>query len=222
MLAYENYIYSKGYETTNHINVYCSKRTAKGCMARGKFLKLSGRIILTVQHNHEAIEGEPEAKCRMYVMKREPNRNKLENRRDLVDRMLKNVAPRQINAMPSARSMADTISRERAQDEEHIKTPGSLEDLDTDSLAALRTCLWEKMLQFDSGIVRGIRVLVFATRTNLEFLATCDTICIDGTFDPRPKLFTQLWTIGGLINGHLEQGFSNHNGQRSKNDRSIR
>lgn len=65
MLTYENYIYSKGYETTNHINVYCSKRTAKGCMARGKFLKLSGRIILTVQHNHEAIEGEPEAKCRM-------------------------------------------------------------------------------------------------------------------------------------------------------------
>ena len=65
MLAYENYIYSKGYETTNHINVYCTKRTAKGCMARGKFLKLSGRIILTVQHNHEAIEAEPEAKCRM-------------------------------------------------------------------------------------------------------------------------------------------------------------
>ena len=43
-------------------------------------------------------------------MKREANRNKLENRRDLVDRMLKNVAPSEINAMPSARSMAKTIS----------------------------------------------------------------------------------------------------------------
>jgi len=38
---------------------------------------------------------------------------------------------------------------------------------------------------------------MFGTQGNLDFMATCNSILIDGTFKTAPPNFTQLYTIHG-------------------------
>jgi hypothetical protein len=45
------------------------------------------------------------------------------------------------------------------------------------------------------------RILMFATRRNLDFLIKSQEWFVDGTFKIVPKLFYQLFTIHGNING---------------------
>lgn len=40
-------------------------------------------------------------------------------------------------------------------------------------------------------------IIMFATQSALDFLATCDTIFMDGTFSSAPALFEQMYTIHG-------------------------
>ena len=42
------------------------------------------------------------------------------------------------------------------------------------------------------------RVLVFATRRNIEFLCGSTTWFVDGTFSTSPNLFLQIFTILGI------------------------
>lgn len=46
------------------------------------------------------------------------------------------------------------------------------------------------------------RVMVFATRTNLRRLGRSDTWFLDGTFSVVALLFTQLFTIHGMVKDH--------------------
>jgi len=46
----------------------------------------------------------------------------------------------------------------------------------------------------ESGIV------LFSTKTNLEYLVKFDTLYVDGTFQYCTKYFTQLFTIHGFLN----------------------
>lgn len=41
-------------------------------------------------------------------------------------------------------------------------------------------------------------IVIFSTKRNLEFLSSCSTIFLDGTFQSVPKLFEQLFTIHGF------------------------
>lgn len=41
------------------------------------------------------------------------------------------------------------------------------------------------------------RIIMFCTRDNLNFMAMCDDLYMDGTFDAAPLLFKQLYTIHG-------------------------
>lgn len=50
------------------------------------------------------------------------------------------------------------------------------------------------------------RIVILTTESNLDFLETCDTIQMDGTFDTCPHLFSQLYVIHGESNAtkHLQ------------------
>jgi len=47
-----------------------------------------------------------------------------------------------------------------------------------------------------------LNIICFSTKSNLEFLCSCDKIFVDGTFDFCSKYFYQLFTIHGLKNGY--------------------
>ena len=46
-------------------------------------------------------------------------------------------------------------------------------------------------------------VIVCASESHLQQLSSCDTWCMDGTFDVAPHLFHQLHVIQGQYNGVL-------------------
>src|SRR5699024_3436996 len=45
-------------------------------------------------------------------------------------------------------------------------------------------------------------IIIFSCNTNITFLAKCDTIFLDGTFNYATKYFCQFFTIHGVQNGH--------------------
>lgn len=47
-----------------------------------------------------------------------------------------------------------------------------------------------------------LNIICFSTKSNLEFLCSCDKIFVDGTFEFCSKYFYQFFTIHGLKNGH--------------------
>lgn len=54
----DGYVYNKGSDNQYVMTVYCNKRNTAGCLARGRFMKLTGRLNLIMQHNHPAVPGE--------------------------------------------------------------------------------------------------------------------------------------------------------------------
>ena len=86
--------------------------------------------------------------------------------------------------------------------------PHSVEDLELNA-SDIKTLSDKNFLFYDSGPELE-RIVMFATRENLDFLAMSSIWLADGTFKTVPTLFTQLYTIhclaGGpnpFANGHL-------------------
>ena len=86
--------------------------------------------------------------------------------------------------------------------------PHSVEDLELNA-SDIQTLSNKNFLFYDSG-PDPERIVMFATRENLDFLAMSSIWVADGTFKTVPTLFTQLYTIhclaGGpnpFANGHL-------------------
>lgn len=72
----------------------------------------------------------------------------------------------------------------------------ALTNLDTSTIS---TSKGENILLINDSI---LNIICFSTKTNLEFLCTCEKIFVDGTFEFCSKYFNQLFTIHGLKNGH--------------------
>lgn len=58
-------------------------------------------------------------------------------------------------------------------------------------------------LQFDSGTDDEDRILVFYSDNDLRHLTRSRSIFADGTFDPVPSMFYQLYSIHGVVMSHI-------------------
>ncbi|GAB0091353.1 hypothetical protein DMENIID0001_061870 [Sergentomyia squamirostris] len=79
----------------------------------------------------------------------------------------------------------------------HSKVPDLLEKLEFAEEDTI-TSKGENFLLFDSGPGKG-RTLIFATNSNLQFLADNRNWAADRTFKVVPILFYQLYTIHALV-----------------------
>ncbi|KAJ8680978.1 hypothetical protein QAD02_016765 [Eretmocerus hayati] len=77
------------------------------------------------------------------------------------------------------------------------RNPTPLSDFDDLPDQYTRTLAGENFLIHDSGAGDG-RILVFATRRNLELLARSPLWFFDGTFEASPRIFVQIFTILGI------------------------
>ena len=64
-----------------------------------------------------------------------------------------------------------------------------------------RTIQGEDMLLADSGENDPERIIIIATKKNLEILCNSDCIYLDGTFKSCPDLFYQLFTLHAFVEG---------------------
>lgn len=98
--------------------------------------------------------------------------------------------------LPSDNALSNKIRKERSSD--HPVVPNKLEDLVLPEKYT-KSAEGEDIVWFDSG-QKCDRIIILATQTNMDFLATCDSIHMDGTFSTCPVLFNQLYVVIGTIN----------------------
>lgn len=62
---------------------------------------------------------------------------------------------------------------------------------------------WAETLRGESFLLPNSTkdLQIFTTNDNLKFLEKCKTIYVDGTFHVCPKLYSQLYSLHGLLNG---------------------
>lgn len=96
--------------------------------------------------------------------------------------------------LPSDNALSNSVRKKRKTDNPTV--PNKLEDLILPEKYT-KSAENENFLWFDSG-AGNERILMFATKTNIDFLATCESIHMDGTFSTCPILFNQLYVIIGI------------------------
>lgn len=98
--------------------------------------------------------------------------------------------------LPSKNAMRETVYRIRFNPN-FPANPRTLDDLNL-TADFCTTPNGHNFLLYDSGVVNNKRMVIFGTQGNLDFLATCVEVYMDGTFSVTPPLFNQLYTIHGL------------------------
>lgn len=119
-----------------------------------------------------------------------------ENTRTIVAKSVGGVSVESLAQMPSYKSLAETVRRQRKGITKQPSAPKSLMDLDIPHDLA-KTCDDEPFALYDSGPDEKNRMIIFGTQRNLDFLADCEVIHMDGTFNSCPQLFSQLYVILG-------------------------
>lgn len=128
------------------------------------------------------------------LTKRKSNENN-ENGRNLVAKINENIDVSTAATLASSSSLLQTVRRNRPL-KEYPMNPRSLEELlIPDEFKYIKKQLF---LLYDSG-PKANRILIYATKRNLEMLARADVIAMDGTFSIVPPLFDELYTLQGEI-----------------------
>lgn len=114
--------------------------------------------------------------------------------RNLVSDAVQTIDAAVAPVLPSMNAMARTVNRIRQKDN-IIANPRDLSELKLDNI------LTEKgmpLLLYDNESADN-RLIIFATKSNLQMLSSSDGIFSDGTFGVSPPLFEQLYTIHGMF-----------------------
>ena len=104
----------------------------------------------------------------------------------------KNMSAEALVQMPSIATVSRQIQLAR-KCETQPKVPKTLDELDLPEDANTG----ENVVVYDSGKSDKNRLIILSTKNNMDFLATCPYIHVDGTFDSCPTLFYQIYTIHG-------------------------
>lgn len=119
-----------------------------------------------------------------------------ESTRLIVAKSLEGVSVESMAQMPSYKSQAETVRRQRKGINKQPSAPKSLLELEIPDDVA-KTSDGEPFVLYDSGPDEKNRMIILGTQRNLDILADCEVIYMDGTFDSCPQLFSQLYVILG-------------------------
>lgn len=98
--------------------------------------------------------------------------------------------------LPTCSQMSRTINRVRNAGNP-AKDPSKPDKFNL-TPEMVKTAKGEDFLLFDNANEND-RMLIFGTKENLRILKECTDLFCDGTFDVVPNLFSQLYTIHGML-----------------------
>lgn len=150
-------------------------------------------------HSHAPDARKKVAAVAMHSLKKAAKESK-EKARNLVTEAVKCVDNVVAPTLPSVSQLARTVNRIR-QKGNIIPNPRDLSEVKLDDILTEKG---EKFLLYDNGS-DDQRLLIFATKSNLEIMKNCDGIFADGTFKVAPHLFHQLYTVHGM--SHFRREF---------------
>ncbi|CAF0921710.1 unnamed protein product [Brachionus calyciflorus] len=166
------------------------------CPGRANSNGLIPPLKFTKNHNHESI---PERKDKLLVIEKTKDKASASNdfpRTILRDTQL-SLNEETISLLSKPEALRKMIVRERNKN-----TLGSLVGFNAKTLSEIfitetqkKTYNNELFYWDDSGSHDKNRVLIFTTKTNLEFLNNYNDWYCDGTFDIAPTFFKQCYTI---------------------------
>lgn len=119
--------------------------------------------------------------------------------KEIIAESTTNVTVATAAALPSIRLMNKSVKRARVKVSYIPKQPKTLFELSLEGEFAL-TLNSENFILHDTGAYeedQDDRTIIFGTLKNLDFLATCSEIFMDGTYKSAPLLFKQLYTLHG-------------------------
>lgn len=119
---------------------------------------------------------------------------------DIISDSLKDVKKSTAAVIPPRVQLKNTVFRAR-HNPAIAQNPLKLSDLQL-TAEFCKTESGENFLLYDSETTtlengNESRLVMFGTKSNMDFLALCPEIFMDGTFTVTPKLFNQLYTIHG-------------------------
>ena len=190
-LCFEGYIYTKHALRKTKQWWKCTLKSSTGCR---------GSLHTDLQHENET-PGQPhnhppdDTSIRL-AKARQEMKTKATTTHDRPSQIFAETVSNCSNAvkarLPTEHNVKRSIRRYRPQE----PVPETLAELRLpDRLTQTLGDEPEQFLIHDNGADSQSRVLVFATRDNLELLAAADTLFMDGTFDTAPPLFKQIYNI---------------------------
>lgn len=156
-------------------------------------------------HNHSANKAKLEAKkTLLYIKKR--CREETTPLRAIYDQDIAKLrtpewddqTQRMVDNLPTFPSCKTSLYHQRTQLIPNLPTSIDAIDLQDEWTTTIAN---EGFLLVNDG--DQDKILIFVTDRNLQFLADNDTIYADGTFYTCPSLFTQLYTLHGMVDGDM-------------------
>lgn len=170
-------------------------RYKKQSKCKGRLIHYKNQNTFKESGNHlHAPDSRTKKKCKLLNTLKDKANTDHKKSRELVGEVssLANVAVKPV--LPSCAQMMRIVQRERKKK----SCPTSPANLNVLVLPEeyMKTLDDKNFLIFDSG-PGDERLMIFSTEENLNELARCTSIHMDGTFNVAPILFTQLYTIHG-------------------------
>ncbi|KAF7637780.1 MULE domain-containing protein [Meloidogyne graminicola] len=157
----------------------------------------NNNVKVTKQHNH----GPSPTRIELARIKDRINiaaTNSTLSARALVNRQLAGISDKAKTELPKLKNLEKTVGRKRFANGQHVPVPHTLSEICIpEQLQKTKTVLQENFLLADTGPEDNERIIMFASRTDLARLATCDVWVCDGTFWSAPALFYQIWIVHG-------------------------
>lgn len=186
-LYMDGFIYYKTTSTAKKIYWECKKYRAGECRARA-ITNASGSLVILKRpaiddHLHAPNQHECEAEIAKNDLKREAEANPERPPSAILREKLPKLSLGALAMLPDRENLKKSMRRTKQKD--MPSNPQKLEDFDEIPDRYSKTLLDEKFLIHDSGKDPKRRILVFATKFNLEKLSKSETWFLDGTFKVR-------------------------------------
>lgn len=196
-LCFEGYVYYKDREVGGKVQWGCKERKEFKCPAR--ITTSDDKIVRKwKEHNHPGDQAAIVADKTLNMIRNCATSSKVPPI-EIIKHVVKNcpeaVAPR----LPSLETMKRTVRKIRQRANMANEGPPSYTNRCQIVFPPLytETIKGDEFLLYDSG-ANEQRILIFATKKNLELLAESEEWYADGTFKSVPLLFGKLYTIHGF------------------------
>lgn len=206
-LLLDGYIYLKSKTHKGKTYWDCKRVRQRECTARAITMQVREEVVVLKgprlsPHQHPPNREEAEAENVIRRLKRAAEEHPEQPPARILRNELRNVPSGVLAQLPERENLKKTMRRERRR---YLPpNPKSLEDLEGIPDRFKRTLMGDNFMIYDSREVLeeeegGSRVIVFATRRNIELLAKSEIWFLDGTFKVCPEIFTQIFTVMGLV-----------------------
>lgn len=180
--------------------ILCNSSRTTGCKCRlHKPVDNDDPVHFILKHKHShAGKARKVGKQRVMSKLKELAKTTQEPATVLIAESVQGEQKSTLASLPSTKQMAKTVQRQR-KGPGFPKNPNNLAELQLNDEYRV-TKSGENFILFDSGVDDEIvddRTIIFGTNGNIEFMAKCEEIFMDGTFSVSPPLFSQVYIIHG-------------------------